>query len=167
MSGKILMKLTSEQNIVKELIQSNIDTGTYTYESILCPICDGDDFIIIAERDRYNLPTKTSVCRNCGFILSNPRLTQKSLDNFYKKHYRKLYMLHRYATEEMFNISYNKGKKIYNGMLPFIQGNKKTNLSILDIGCGDGGILQYFSDQGHKCIGFDVDSEYSSKIINI
>lgn len=55
-----------------------------------CPLCDSENAILIAQKDRYGIPLKTVVCENCGLVRSYNQLTEASQKLFYKKYYRNI-----------------------------------------------------------------------------
>ncbi|HAJ34025.1 MAG TPA: hypothetical protein DCK79_11880 [Candidatus Atribacteria bacterium] len=158
-NGKSVLKLNEIQIRIKEQIEKKIEKGIYSFEEVPCCICGGNNFDILAEKDRYGLYTSIVICRNCGLIQANPRMTQKSYNQFYDIEYRKLYVGKEVATEEFFRNQYYKGKRIYH----YLENNLRINLSnlrVLEVGVGAGGILYYFKEMGNEICGCDLGSEY-------
>ena len=156
--------LSQEQSEAKQEILHKIETGIYNFEEIDCPICGGSQFTILAERCRYGLPVTTCCCRQCGFVLSNPRLDKDSLEDFYTHHYRSLYMAERSSSEEAFKKKKEQhGLKVYRQLQALDSHFFDSPKVVFDVGCGDGSILQYFAEQGHACFGFDLDPTYGEK----
>ncbi len=158
--GKPDICINQVQKCALYTFQKEIDSGIYEFE-----YCDCDcgtpfkNLITLGEKDRYGLNVVTKICPDCGMVMTNPRMTQKSYNRFYDLYYRKIYLGKRCAENEYFEKQQKHGKKIYEYI------NKNANLknihSILDIGCAAGGILSVFKEKGiEKCKGIDLGSEY-------
>ena len=77
----------------KEKVQNFNKDHNIQYEKISnCEICGSEKINILFNNDRYGINQKTSVCDNCGFMFSNPRMTDTSAQYFYNSDlYRLLY----------------------------------------------------------------------------
>ena len=61
------------------------------FETVPC-LCGFGEFDLIAKYDRYSMLQQTVMCRRCGLILSNPRMTEEEYALFYKTdNYRRCY----------------------------------------------------------------------------
>src|SRR5687768_667199 len=58
------------------------------YESVPCNQCLGDSFEVLDRRDRNGLPVQTCICKHCGLIFINPRMTAPWYGKFYEREYR-------------------------------------------------------------------------------
>ena len=114
-----------------------------------CPLCSGEDSIMIAEKDRYGIPLETVVCKNCGLVRSYKQLEEKSSGIFYFEYYRKIFG----EPKELVDKRYEIGAK---QKIPKHLTKGKT---ILDIGCGGGWNLMAFHNKGYKYYGFDFDQD--------
>ncbi|PLX07240.1 MAG: hypothetical protein C0596_12040 [Marinilabiliales bacterium] len=153
------LKLNDLQHKTIEQINLNVDNGEYKFENILCPVCSSDDFITLAEKDRYGLENKTVICKSCGLVYTNPRMTQESYNLFYDTLYRKLYVGESQPSDKFFQDQYRHGREIYN----FLQSRfakDNTTINVLEVGCGAGGILSYFKDKSCNVLGVDLGTEY-------
>jgi len=160
-NGKSVLKLNEIQIKMKKQIEKKIEKGIYSFEKKLstCCVCGGKNFETLSEKDRYGLYVPVVICITCGLIQTNPRMTQKSYNQFYDTEYRKLYAGKIITTEEFFKNQYYKGKRMYQ----YLENNLKidlTNRKVLEVGTGAGGILQYFKEKGNKVYGCDLGSEY-------
>jgi len=156
---KSVLKLNEIQIRMKNQIEKKIKKGIYSFEEVPCCICGGNNFETLSEKDRYDLYVPVVICKNCGLIQTNQRMTQDSYNQFYDIEYRKLYVGREVATEEFFRNQYYRGKRIYQ----YLENNLKINLTnrkVLEVGTGAGGILQYFKEKGNKVYGCDLDLEY-------
>ena len=159
--GKPIIKLNDLQLETKGVVDLKVSKGIYRLEKVPCCICGNESFQELARKDRYGLSVSVVICRDCGLIQTNPRMDQCAYDNFYNEEYRKLYVGTEVATENFFKNQYNKGKSIHNFFLKhdLIKKSPK-DLFIFEVGCGAGGILQYFKEQGFKVKGIDLGKEY-------
>lgn len=157
--GKPELKLNLLQGKMKKQIDLKVQNGNYQFEEITCPICGSDNNEPIGEKDRYGLFYPTNLCANCGLVFTNPRMNQYSYNEFYNSEYRKLYVGSETATETFFNNQKRKGEKIYD----FLNDNNiinKYSLYVLEVGCGAGGIVDFFKEKGNKIKGIDLGLEY-------
>ena len=153
------LKLNSIQYDIKYQIENKIEEKTYTFEKVTCPICNLNDKELIGEKDRYGLYFPTNLCTNCGLVYTSPRMNQSSYNEFYNHEYRKLYGGKERANDDFFHWQKKFGKRIYS----FLENNnllKNKQLSVLEVGCGAGGIIDYFRQKGHTVKGIDLGEEY-------
>jgi len=156
---KPIISLNEIQIRMKEQIEKKIERGMYSFEEVSCCICGGKNFKTLSEKDRYGLYVSVVICKDCGLIQTNPRMTQESYNQFYDTEYRKLYTGKIIPTEEFFKNQYNKGKRIFKYLQEKLKINI-NNLNILEVGTGAGGILKYFKEKGNEVYGCDLGSEY-------
>ncbi|MBI4992216.1 MAG: methyltransferase domain-containing protein [Candidatus Harrisonbacteria bacterium] len=57
-------------------------------EELPCNLCGKDNFAVLAKRSGNGLLAQTCMCRNCGLIYINPRMTKAGYDDYYKYFYR-------------------------------------------------------------------------------
>lgn len=157
--GVSVLRLNSLQKEVKAAFEANIDNGTYAFDNRPCCVCEKTDFESLAEKDRYGLYCPTVICKNCGLILQNPMMQQHAYNHFYENDYRKLYLGKGAATNCFFKTQYVHGKKIYQYLSNSLNIDI-TDLKVLEVGTGAGGILQYFKEQGNTVFGIDLDRDY-------
>jgi hypothetical protein len=68
----------------------------YEYESRdkvvveACDLCGGQEWVVIAQRDRYGFPAQATACRDCSLTILNPRMTASEYERFYRSVYRPL-----------------------------------------------------------------------------
>ncbi|WP_416305790.1 methyltransferase domain-containing protein [Neptunicella sp. SCSIO 80796] len=153
--GQATLTLTQEQLKTRDLVLHKLHSGVYPTETVPC-LCGQHNFDELARKDRYGLPVITVICRDCGQALTNPRMTQAAYESFYQHEYRWLYVGEVKATERFFAAQYSHGQRIYQYV--YEQGVKCQN--VLEIGCGAGGILQAFEDEGINSVGVDLGNEY-------
>ena len=74
-------------------VKTKMASGQYDMESVSC-FCGSDDYVQATELDRYGIDYSMGICRSCGIMYSNRRLTEKSMRDFYAKDYRLIYDSH-------------------------------------------------------------------------
>lgn len=146
----------------KASIERKIGCAEYRFEEVPCAICGGDNFDLLSEKDRYGLWLPVQICRDCGLIQTNPRMDEDSYARFYDSEYRRLYRGTEAPSEQYVEERAAHGKAIYeylfgeSGVLPEPDGR----LTVVEVGCGGGGILKHFRDRGHEEFGLDPGSQY-------
>lgn len=107
-----------------------------------CIFCKSNDLEKIWF-NKYSIPLENQleefevlnvICKQCGLIFQNPQLSEAEMNNLYKHQYR-LDVNNETAFESRIN-QYNF----------FMQNIDKKVGSILDIGCGEGYFLSFFSE---------------------
>lgn len=170
-----LSKLSSVQ--IKEI--NNFNNNIDIKEEILrnCEICNSKKICILFNNDRYGINQKTCFCNNCGFMFSNPRMTQRSSEFFYNSDlYRLIYDGNEknFDKEVMLKNNLDRIKKYVpsppkkpdfsnyypNLYLDFINYQIKDYDTVLDIGCGIGKKLLDFKSLGKKTYGIDPSSVF-------
>ncbi|MBO5368706.1 class I SAM-dependent methyltransferase [Methanocorpusculum sp.] len=158
-SRKSILPLNKTQEESKNRLIEKLDSGEYQYEEYICECgSTAKDFEVIAKRDRYGLPVETKICTNCGLLMTNPRMNQDSYNNFYSYEYRGLYGGNPDADEDFFQDQVKHGEAI----IDYIKNNTYISKikTVLEIGCGAGGILYAFYKQGFDVTGVDLGDEY-------
>lgn len=157
--GESIYTLNDVQKRARQEVLDKIERGVYLFEQSPCGVCGGESFDIIAEKDRYGLPLSAAVCTDCGLVQTNPRMDQRSYNEFYDKEYRRLYVGSEGPTPGFFEGQVNQGKKIADFFArehPVDWQGKR----VLEVGCGAGGILKHLRDLGADVRGCDLGSEY-------
>lgn len=101
---------------------------------INCLLCDSDEYEILANKVQFNMPYRTVICKNCGFIYLNPAPQKEELDKFYINEYEKYYGVPVSFGQVNF---IERGHEIHD----FLIENVKTAERIVEIGSGGGGNL--------------------------
>lgn len=159
--GNSVLKLNELQKSMKLQIDKKVKDKTYRFESVPCCVCGTMNFQTISDKDRYGLYMPVVICTDCGLIQTNPRMDQQAYNTFYNQEYRKLYTGNKSPNSDFFNNQYRTGRQIFN----FLNSNGVLSkplgeITVLEIGCGAGGILQYFREKGCTVNGVDLGEEY-------
>ncbi len=131
--------------------------GTYATEAARC-FCGADfDDMVIVERDRFQIPHRTVMCRNCALIRANPRMTQKAYNQFYNNEYRPIYdgweFREKYNDEPArFSHDIDWGSS-FKGFVEYFGVKPKT---VIDIGCNLGGMLIPYKEDGASVYGVEI-----------
>lgn len=119
-------------------------------------MCGSINFKNIAKKDRYNLWNPVAICKKCGLILANPRLTSASYEKFYRSdEYRLIYdeeAWHSDVLEQRYNVEYSQ--HIFKAILPFSRKRKLNK--VLEFGCGGGWNLVPFFKNDFQIFGLDL-----------
>jgi SAM-dependent methyltransferase len=159
--GIPIIKLKNYQLKTLGKIKEKIEEGIYRFEKIPCCICKKDSFELLSEKERHGFYYPLVICKTCGLIQNNPRLNQESYLDFYETLYRRFLSGKSKPTEKYFEKQYNRGIKIIDFLTNSKVLNKKDkNLFVFEVGCGAGGVLKAFKDQGFTIQGCDLDTTY-------
>tara|TARA_Y100000310_G_C20567540_1_gene756293 strand:- start:67 stop:1119 length:1053 start_codon:yes stop_codon:yes gene_type:complete len=166
---KPIISLNKIQLETKKKIEKKIEDGYYSFKAVNCIVCDSRDFELLSEKDRFGLFMSVVICKKCGLVQTNPRMTESNYLEFYEQEYRRLYSSHE-TINSFFKGQLGQGKIIYD----FIKNATKHHITgkfVLEIGAGAGGILKFFEEKGNTVLGFDLDEEFlnfgKSKNVNL
>lgn len=152
----ILNELQQENKLI---VDNKLKSGQYKLENIPCVVCGKNNFEQIAEKDRYGLYVSTVICKRCGLLQTNPRMTQESYNDFYETNYRKLYVGEEVPTKKFYDKQIRHGEEI----LYYIEKKTKREFRdkfVVEIGSGAGGTLEPFQEKDNQVFGLDLGSKY-------
>ena len=136
---------------------------------VTCPLCDFEPKhqVQLLNNDRYKMGLLTVICSNCSMVFTNPRPTELSLRNFYHNDYRNFYFTYPDpSTVEFANsfIAKNAIKRAEEIFLKLREYFPKGELTVLDVGCGEGALLSRIrkSYQTANLFGFEPSPNYAS-----
>lgn len=149
----MVLKLTNPQQEIVKTYNKNIAEGIIAIENTFC-LCNSEDFVKIADFDRYGFWHPVKVCKKCGLMMHNPHPTADFYRDFYESDaYRIIYEQVNFINEAPNHFKSGKGSQIAQALLPFL---KERSLStILEIGCAGGWNLAHFSRNGYQVVGYD------------
>ena len=155
--GKSSVTLNRLQSDTRDELNKAISQGRYVQVQTQCAVCKGSDFDGISEKDRFGVSISLVICRDCGLIHINPRLSEDSYADFYDNFYNGIH-LGSELDEKWYQGRYEKGEEIFS----FLESkgylrDLKAKLA-LEVGCAAGGIIHYFKDQGFQVKGTDLSS---------
>ncbi|HRJ41999.1 MAG TPA: class I SAM-dependent methyltransferase [Caldilineaceae bacterium] len=158
-NGEAHVKLNGLQAQMKRQIDRKVEKGVYIFEAIPCPVCQSIEFDPLAEQDRYGLHFPVVICRGCGLVQTNPRMNQTSYDEFYNAEYRRLDEGSAAPTDGSFALQYERGKQLFHSVVRYFT-RPPADYFVLEVGCGSGGVVKYFQEQGCRVKGIDLGEEY-------
>jgi SAM-dependent methyltransferase len=124
---------------------------------IPCNLCGGSDVEVIGERDRDRRPLRTTICRRCGLVWSNPRPGADDVRRYYSREYRLDYK--GQATPSLRHIARSGRGALnrYRALAPYIKPGDR----ILDAGAGGGEVVSVLRKLGLDAIGLEPDEQYA------
>lgn len=159
--GRTILALSSEQRAIVQRISEKVRSGEYRFETAPCAVCDTEEFEVLATKDRYGLYLPVVICRDCGLIQSNPRMSRDAYDEFYESEFAPLYRGSATAVDAHFRFRHGHGRRIVeylrrNGVL----NREPAETLVVDIGCSHGGVLRAFQEAGYQVKGLDLNGDY-------
>lgn len=160
--GEPIIQLNELQRVTRAAVEEKLRSGVYAIERVACVLCGHDECEVLAEKDRYGLRVSTGICRMCGLIQMNPRMTRESVAAFYEHEYRPLYVGAPVPTERFFERQMRHGRAIleYISSVEPHEAGSVAGRIVAEVGCGAGGILQAFREVGDEVVGVDLGSAY-------
>lgn len=124
---------------------------------IPCNLCDCAEFDELGDRDRDGRSLRTTICRRCGLVWSNPRPSEEEVRRYYSREYRLDYK--RQATPSLRHIA-RSGRGALNrcrGLSPFLKPGDR----VLDAGAGGGEVVYVLRTLGFDAEGLEPDEQYA------
>lgn len=138
-------------------------------ETVPCNLCGTTDLVDVVSCDRYGMGLCTVMCKNCGFLFTNPRPIEAEMNRFYRESYRDFYFSapdpkdRKYLTSEVRSIIVRRANWLFNFVKPELDKLGVDPVTILDVGCGEGIFLQIVRSKipSSKLFGFDPSQAYA------
>ncbi|PIR69932.1 MAG: hypothetical protein COU47_00675 [Candidatus Niyogibacteria bacterium CG10_big_fil_rev_8_21_14_0_10_46_36] len=116
-------------------------------EHIVCNLCGGDNFFILARSASNGHAAQTCLCKRCGLIYLNPRMTKEAYDEYYRSFYREDRAHAKGEKEEQsledgFQMSVRFGEALARALSTYVHTEGVT----IDVGSNSGGALQGFKN---------------------
>ena len=131
--------------------------ATDTACPIPCNICGGSDVDELSRRARDGRPLRTTICRRCGLVWSNPRPTEAEVRRYYTREYRLDYK--GAATPSLRHVARSGRGAInrYQELAPLLQPGAR----VLDVGAGGGEVVYVLRRKGYDARGLEPDERYA------
>lgn len=115
-----------------------------------CELCGAtEQFIVIADHDRFGYAVNSYLCSTCGFIWVTPRPTREGYSIFYERYYRNIVSIlynKTFDMQKVVEVQQQTAQHIDLVLLkPFIE--QRSPKTMLDIGGSTGTIAKHFVDQ--------------------
>jgi SAM-dependent methyltransferase len=154
--------LSPEQIQMVNDFNDRIKDNSIKLEFVPC-LCGNAEFDLLASVDGFSFLQKTVICRHCGLMQSNPRMTEESFREFYTSDiYRKCYESENYIQlYKETKYSQQTGLHIYNEITKVVKDI--SICSVMEFGAGGGWNLLPFIKAGANVLGI----EYSTSLVNL
>lgn len=119
---------------------TSFDYITEKQEEVLCALCGTDDFYVLSEVSKNKLPVRTCLCKRCGLIYLNPRMTTEGYDNYYKYFYRQDRSMIKGRDEAEEEKSFQSARKFGRALAQRLKSFIQPGLTV-DVGSSTGGVL--------------------------
>ena len=149
MSTPVLDASFIETCVTTAQVCDKVASGRYPVETVPC-YCGASSPQMVASEDRYAMPCQTNLCPSCGLLYVSPRMTADAYQEFYELEYRKIY-----KTDDDHDplVALSNGEAV----LSACEFYDVLPTSVIDVGCGTGGVLRAFVQRGMTCYGVDHD----------
>ena len=124
---------------------------------IPCNLCGGSDVEVLGDRDREGRPLRTTICRTCGLVWSNPRPSEEEVRRYYSREYRLDYKGQATPSARHIARSGRGALNRYRALAPYI----KDGARILDAGAGGGEVVYVLRKLGFDACGLEPDEQYA------
>jgi 2-polyprenyl-3-methyl-5-hydroxy-6-metoxy-1,4-benzoquinol methylase len=124
---------------------------------IPCNLCGSSDVDVVGDRDRDGRPLRTTICRRCGLVWSNPRPGEADVRRYYSTEYRLDYKGRSTPSLRHVARSARGALNRYMDLAPYLKGGDR----ILDAGAGGGEVVYVLRRLGFDASGIEPDEEYA------
>jgi len=142
-----------------------IRAGVYKTEAVDECLCKSKKLERLSHKERLGLPFGNVICKDCGLIITTPRLKKESLPDFYSNEYHPLVFGFEDVGDFEYMVRKEQGYIIFNFIKKYF-GDKKS-MKVAEIGAGVGHNLRIFREEAAK-LGIEVDAhggEYSEACV--
>ena len=132
-----------------------IKAGLLPVEHVAC-LCGSSKHRKINGYDRHGIWSPVVICRECGMIYANPRMTAAAFDDFYSSDtYRIVYEGVDYMSEAQRRYrEAEKGNTAFAVLNPVMA--RRGLRTVMEFGCGGGWNLLPFLRSGYEVCGYDL-----------
>ena len=122
-----------------------------------CNLCGASDIDVVGDRDRDGHPLRTTICRKCGLVWSNPRPAEEDVRRYYSREYRLDYKGQSTPSLRHVARSGRGALNRYRALAPYL----KVGDRILDAGAGGGEVVYVLRKLGFDARGLEPDELYA------
>jgi SAM-dependent methyltransferase len=124
---------------------------------IPCNLCGASDVEVVGNRDRDGHPLRTTICRKCGLVWSNPRPGADAVRRYYSSEYRVDYKGRSTPSLRHIARSGRGALNRYRALAPYLKRGDR----ILDAGAGGGEVVYVLRQLGFDASGLEPDEQYA------
>ena len=124
---------------------------------IPCNLCGSRDVDVLATTDRDGHPLRTTICRHCGLVWSNPRPSEDEVRRYYAREYRLDYKGQSTPSLRHIARSGRGAMSRYRVLSPFLKEGDR----VLDVGAGGGEVVYALQRLGFDAKGLEPDEQYA------
>ena len=147
------MVINHEQKKEVKGFNEKIFQGSYAVERVSC-LCGSRSYYRISSYDWYGLWHPVVICKKCGLIYANVRLTEYAYAEFYSTdEYRRIYEGSDYLEDARKRFDSGYGKHIFDEINPIAK--EKGLKTVLEFGCAGGWNLIHFLENDYQVAGYD------------
>jgi len=161
-----ILRYADKDHFFTKQFKDKLSAGIYSLEKNSCPICGKDNYISVA---RSCEGFGWDVCTNCGLLQMSTRLTNDDMNTFYVSGEYNSVCMGNISEERLFELESRAMSLYFIDIIQRLDLDLKS-LSIVEIGCGSGGILFALKEAGARSVvGFDIDRSriaFGKKYIN-
>lgn len=122
-----------------------------------CNLCGAADVEIIGKHDRDGHALRTTICRQCGLVWSNPRPAEAEVRRYYSSEYRLDYKGQATPSPRHIARSGRGALNRYRALAPYLTRGDR----ILDAGAGGGEVVYVLRQLGFDASGLEPDEQYA------
>ena len=119
------------------------DSGRERGGTMKCYLCGGADNALVADRLRYETPSKVYRCASCGLTFLHPRMTPEEERDFYEREYGEIFSSEKGTTPAQLFQARIPDARLYQAWVGKDIGSTDT---CLEIGCASGYFLATIRD---------------------
>jgi len=120
-------------------------------------VCGSSDAEEIRSKDRHGQRLRSVICRRCGLVWTDPRLTPDEVRDFYSRQYR---MEYKGAFEPRPRHRYRNAKTARDRLLR-LSGVIAPGARVLDVGAGSGEVVYLLRAVGCDASGIEPNEAYA------
>lgn len=132
-----------------------------------CPLCDSSNLLVVGVLGRGEKYTNTTICLNCSYLFSLPRLTQGEHSEIYASGNFSKEVRGSSLIKESHLVTTNRVAIRRYLFLRNYLGTPLKGLSVLEAGSGTGSFLRVCKSAGAKVLGVEPDQSYADESARI
>jgi SAM-dependent methyltransferase len=137
-------------------VRDKMERGEYRRVPNPC-LCGGAGTdTLVARHDMHGIPLDVLLCSRCGLLRAAEVFDESATGAYYRYDYRDIHNGGSASAESYFDGQLERGESF----LRFARDVLDDVGTVLEIGCGSGGVLYPFHRAGKRVTGFDYDDAY-------